>query len=64
MSSKKEDWLDKAVKRDLEYFEKQVNKGIRRIVGEKTKDQCAGCIHCRIWAKTEKFIKEIRKNES
>ena len=56
---KKEHWFDKAVKEDLEFFKKQVEKGIKKLAGAKTKERVRNCYHCKLWNKAEKFIKEV-----
>jgi len=53
-------WFDKALKEDYKYFEIQVNKGIKRLAGSKTKESLRDCCHCRLWRKADRFIKEIR----
>jgi len=56
---KKEHWLDKEIKKDLEFFKKQVEKGIEKLAGLKTKERVRNCYHCKLWNKADKFIKEV-----
>ena len=51
--------LYKAVEKDKIYFKKQVEEGIKRLVGVKTKERTRGCIHCELWNEGEEFIKNI-----
>jgi hypothetical protein len=52
-------WSDKALKEDKKYFKIQVEKGIKRLAGVKTKERLRNCYHCKLWNKAEKFIKEV-----
>ncbi len=58
-NKKHEHWLDEAVKEDEEYFKKQVESGVKKLAGEKTKERERNCFHCKVWNKTERFIKEV-----
>jgi len=57
----KEHWLDKALKKDKEFFKKQVEIGVIRLAGKKTKERVRNCYHCKLWNKAEKFIKEVNE---
>ena len=52
-------WLDDAVKEDEEYFKKQVERGIKKLAGARTKEKERNCCHCKLWSKADKFIKEV-----
>ena len=56
---KEEHWFDKALKEDKEFFKSQVEKGIKKLAGAKTKERVRNCYHCKLWNKAEKFIKEV-----
>ena len=49
------------LKQDLNYFKSQVEKGIRKLAGKRTDEYVRGCIHCKLWRKADKFIKEVEK---
>jgi len=53
--------LEDVVIEDFEYFKKQVEKGIRRLAGDKTNERERLCFHCKLWNRSDKFIKEIAK---
>lgn len=55
----KKHWYDKALTEDLKYFEKQVEKGVKRLAGAKTKERVRNCCHCKVWNKSDKFIRNI-----
>jgi hypothetical protein len=55
----KEHWLDKAIKTDIKYFKGQVEKGVKRLAGAKTKERVRNCFHCKLWNKADRFIKEV-----
>ncbi len=55
----KEHWLDKAVKEDKKIFKKHIEMGAKKLAGAKTKERVRNCYHCKVWNKTEKFIKEM-----
>lgn len=52
--------FDELLKEDLEYFEKQVEKGVKRLAGPKTPERVRNCYHCKLWNRAEKFIKEVK----
>ena len=54
-------WLDRAVEKDKEYFKIQVEKGIKKLAGDSTKERVRNCYHCKLWNKADKFIKEIKE---
>lgn len=45
--------------KDKKYFKIQVEKGIKKLAGTKTKERVRNCYHCKLWNKAEKFIKEV-----
>ena len=59
----KEHWLDREMKEDMKIFKKHIERGAKKLAGEKTKERVKNCYHCWIWNKAEKFIREVeRKN--
>ena len=56
---KKIDLLEKGLEEDKEYFKKQIEKGIEKLVGKRTKEYVKHCFHCKIWKKADKFIEEV-----
>lgn len=53
--------LDDFLKEDLRVFKKHIENGAKKLVGTRTKEKVRGCFHCKIWAKTDRFIDEILK---
>jgi len=64
-TKKKSHWQDyfteEALLKDINYFKKQVEKGIERLAGKRTEENVRYCLHCKLWRKTDKFIEEIEK---
>lgn len=51
--------FDKALREDKAYFKTQVEKGVKKLAGTKTKERVRKCYHCKLWNKSDKFIKEV-----
>ena len=54
-----EEELDKDVREDFEYLKKQVEKGVKRLAGDRTPEYEKGCYHCAMWKKADKFVKDV-----
>ena len=54
--------LEECVKEDYEYFRKQVERGVKKLAGDKTSENVRNCFHCKLWRKAEKFIKDVEES--